>query len=122
MNDREAKIWALFEQMQGAIAREVRVLLGEEQYDPRIFNAAERERRVQAMQKCAVEVSPDAGRHEAWIAMHVEQGWVYGEEFDPAKKTHPNLKPWDELPPSTRSKAKIFDICSRYAQMAADIP
>jgi len=113
-------VWEIFERMQGEIAREIRVLLGEEAYDQRIFTAAERERRVQAMQKCAAEQTTDAERHDAWIAMHVEQGWVYGDEFNPSKKTHPNLKPWGELPASTRSKARIFDICSKYAAEISD--
>jgi hypothetical protein len=51
--------------------------------------------------------------------MHVAQGWVYGEEFNPAAKTHPNLMPWEDLPASTRSKARIFDICSRYAAVVS---
>lgn len=113
------QVWALFERMQGEIAREVRVLLGEEQYDQRIFTDAERARRVEALQKCAAEQTDDATRHEAWMKMHVEQGWTLGAEFKPELKQHPNLKPWDELPASTRSKAKIFDICARYAQAVA---
>jgi RyR domain len=111
----DAEIWALTERMQAEIAREIRVLLGEEQYDQRIFTEAETARRVEALQKCAALQTSDAERHESWMQMHIEQGWTYGAELDPANKRHPNLKPWDELPPSTRSKARIFDICARYA-------
>jgi hypothetical protein len=109
-------IWNTFERMQAEIAREVRVLLGEEQYDQRIFTEAERERRVAALQKCAAEQTTDEARHEAWMAMHFEQGWTYGPELIPAEKRHPNLLPWDQLPASTRSKARIFDICARHAK------
>ena len=108
-------IWALFERMQAEIAREVRVLLGEEQYDQRIFSEADRQRRIDAMKKCAAEQTTDAARHESWMQMHFGQGWKYGPELKPAEKEHPNLLPWDQLPASTRSKARIFDICARYA-------
>ena len=113
MNDND--IWQAFERMQGEIAREIRVLLGEEQYDQRIFTYAERARRVEAMRKCAAERTTDSERHEAWCAMHREQGWVHGPAFRPDLKQHPNLLPWNELSASTRSKAQIFAICSRYA-------
>lgn len=116
------KTWALFERMQGEIAREIRVLLGEEQYDQRIFTAEERARRVEAMKKCAAESPDDATRHEGWMKMHLDLGWKLGPEFNPAKKEHPNLLPWDQLPANTRSKAKIFDICSRYAAELAELP
>lgn len=114
------EVWALVERMQGEIAREIRVLLGEEQYDQRIFTAEERARRVKAMQLCAAQSTTDAERHLSWMQMHMDTGWVYGEEFSPTAKTHPNLKPWDELPASTRIKARIFDICSRYAAAIID--
>jgi len=111
----DAEIWALTERMQAEIAREIRVLLGEEQYDQRIFTDAETARRVEALQKCAAFHTSDAERHEAWRDMHFESGWLYGPMLDPANKFHPNLLPWDELPASTRVKARILDICARYA-------
>lgn len=108
-------VWAVMERMQGEIAAEIRVMLGEVALPQSLFDDEQRRRRIEAMQKCAAESTGDADRHEAWMKMHVESGWVYGEQFDPAAKTHPNLKPWDELTPSTRSKAKIFDIISKTA-------
>ena len=108
-------IWAQIERMQAEIAREVRVLLGEELYDERIFTDTERSRRVEALMKCAADSdqTPER-RHEEWCKMHVDGGWVYGPEFKPAEKQHPNLKPWGELPESTRCKANIFAICAKY--------
>jgi len=113
--------WNLMERMQGEIAREIRVLLGEEAYDQRMFTAEERACRVEAMKKCAAERTDDATRHEAWMKMHFEQGWVYGPEFKPSEKQHPNLLPWDELPASTRSKARIFDIISKYGVVLEEV-
>jgi len=106
-------IWFILEEMQGNIAREIRVLLGEEQLDQKLFTADQRQRRVEAMQKCAAESTSDADRHLSWMKMHEDMGWVYGEKFDPAAKTHPNMMPWDQLPESTRSKAKIFDYVAK---------
>lgn len=115
-------VWAAAEAMQGEIAAEIRVMLGEAPYAQSMFDAEQRQRRITAMQECAANSTGDAERHEKWMAMHVGAGWVYGEEFDPIAKTHPNLKPWDELPPATRSKAKIFDIVSKFAaKLVADL-
>lgn len=113
-------VWSKFERMQGEIAREIRVLLGEEQYDQRIFTDEERARRIEALRKCANEQTSDEVRHASWMQMHLEQGWVYGEEFVPSLKQHPNLKPWAELPVSTRIKARIFNICAQYAKLLAE--
>lgn len=109
-------VYEVFERMQAEIAREIRLLLGEEQYDQRIFSDADRQRRVNALKTCAESHTTDAERHESWMKMHFDQGWKYGPELKPADKEHPNLLPWDQLPQNTRSKAKIFDICARYAK------
>lgn len=103
------------EEMQGAIAAEIRVMLGETAFDQRIFDAEQQRRRIEAMQKCAANATSDVERHDSWMAMHKELGWVYGEQFDTTKKTHPNMLPWNQLPASTRSKARIFDIVSKAA-------
>jgi len=109
-------IWQMFESMQGEIAREIRVLLGQEQYDQRIFTDKERERRVEAMKECARKSSDTAeARHKAWCDMHFESGWKLGPEFRPDIKEHPNLVPWDQPPADARHKAQIFDIVSRHA-------
>jgi hypothetical protein len=108
-------IWHIMEGMQGQIGAEIRVMLGESPLAQSMFDAAQRARRVEAMKKCAAESTSDADRHESWMKMHIEAGWVFGDEFDPVKKTHPNLKPWDQLPPTTRSKVMIFDIVAKTA-------
>lgn len=112
----DRRIWELFERMQAEIAREIRVMLGEEQYDQRLFNDAERARRVDALIQCATDSQQTPQqRHEAWCQMHVENGWQYGPEFKPAEKLHPNLMPWDALPAEARSKANIFAVVANYA-------
>lgn len=106
-------IWYILEEMQGQIAREIRVMLGEEQLDQKLFNVEQRQRRVDAMRECAANATSDLERHDSWIKMHEEMGWIYGTEFNPTLKTHPNMLPWEQLPESARSKARIFDIVAK---------
>lgn len=49
-----------------------------------------------------------ATQHEAWMADKLQDGWVYGPEKDPEKKTHPCLVPYDELPFEQRVKDHVF--------------
>ncbi|MFO8035829.1 MAG: NAD-binding protein [Anaerolineales bacterium] len=46
--------------------------------------------------------------HELWRQNFIQEGWRWGPEKDPEKKTHPNLVPWEELPPSEREKNGKF--------------
>ncbi len=40
--------------------------------------------------------------HDVWSAGRIKEGWVYGETRDDAKKHHPCLIPYDELPESEK--------------------
>ena len=37
-------------------------------------------------------------QHEAWVRERAGCGWHYGVAFDSSEKTHPLLRPWDQLP------------------------
>lgn len=37
-------------------------------------------------------------KHESWMHERSNSGWRYGTIFDQAEKTHPLLRPWDQLP------------------------
>jgi hypothetical protein len=37
-------------------------------------------------------------KHETWMRERTDAGWRYGVEFDAEDKTHPLLRPWDQLP------------------------
>ena len=55
--------------------------------------------------------NPDAGpeaSHENWMAEKLAASWVYGEEKDEAKRTHPCLVPFSELPTEQQAKDFIF--------------
>jgi hypothetical protein len=36
-------------------------------------------------------------RHEDWVRERTDAGWRYGLTFSPEEKTHPLLRPWDEI-------------------------
>lgn len=40
--------------------------------------------------------------HEVWSAGRMAEGWTYGEVRDDARKTHPCLVPYEELPESEK--------------------
>jgi hypothetical protein len=46
--------------------------------------------------------------HEIWMKKKIEEGWVYGEEKDTEKRTHPCIVPYDKLYPFQRAKDKVF--------------
>jgi hypothetical protein len=46
--------------------------------------------------------------HEMWCEFKRGQGWTWGPEKDPVKKTHPDLVPWAVLNRHARSKARLF--------------
>lgn len=41
--------------------------------------------------------------HETWADQRVQAGWVYGDEFDPERKTHWCLVEYNELPESEKN-------------------
>jgi hypothetical protein len=46
--------------------------------------------------------------HELWAARMREDGWAYGEEKDQARKTHPALVPFGELPEGMQLQDRLF--------------
>lgn len=40
--------------------------------------------------------------HDVWAVGRMKEGWVYGAEKDPQKKTTPLLVPYEELPESEK--------------------
>lgn len=46
--------------------------------------------------------------HRQWAMVREAQGWVYGPVKDPEKKTHPDLVPYDQLPPDQKIKDHLF--------------
>jgi hypothetical protein len=46
--------------------------------------------------------------HESWLREKVADGWVYGPTKDPARKQHPCLVPFAELPREQQAKDYLF--------------
>lgn len=46
--------------------------------------------------------------HANWMAEKLADGWVYGEDKDPEKKTHPCIVPFDQLPEQQQAKDRMF--------------
>ena len=49
-------------------------------------------------------------QHENWMKVKVKDGWIYGEEKDMEKKTHPCLVPYSELPKTQQFKDRLFKL------------
>jgi len=48
--------------------------------------------------------------HENWLAVKENEGWVYGEEKDELKKTHPCMLPYNQLPEQQKLKDDMFTL------------
>lgn len=46
--------------------------------------------------------------HASWLQQKLADGWKYGPVKDPAKKEHPCMVPFEELPPEQQRKDHIF--------------
>jgi hypothetical protein len=55
--------------------------------------------------------NPDAGdsaSHDSWMAQKVQDGWVYGPVKDVARKEHPCMVPFTDLPVEQQKKDALF--------------
>ena len=108
-----ADIWKVMERLQSDIAPQIRALLGQHAYDPRMFDEKQQALRIEALKICAYGVDDTVARHEAWMAQHIADGWKYGPEFKPELKEHNNLLPYEQLPADAKVKAQIFSLVAK---------
>jgi len=52
--------------------------------------------------------APASAQHDAWLKDKEADGWVYGDVKDPAKKQHPCMVSYDNLPVEQRLKDSLF--------------
>ena len=57
--------------------------------------------------KNILEVTPET-QHEDWMKYKLDNGWKYGKKKNEAKKTHPDLVPFNELPKQEQLKDLNF--------------
>ena len=46
--------------------------------------------------------------HDIWAEKRFAEGWVYGDKRDDAKKLHPCLIPYNELPESEKENFEAY--------------
>jgi hypothetical protein len=46
--------------------------------------------------------------HNSWMEEYFNMGWKYGPKRDPEAKTHPDLRPFSDLPKDERDKDAVF--------------
>ena len=51
---------------------------------------------------------PPSASHDNWLEVKLRDGWVYGEEKDTDKKTHPCIVAFEDLPKHQQIKDKLF--------------
>ena len=52
--------------------------------------------------------APASASHDSWMKEKIETGWVFGEEKDELKKTHPCIVPFEDLPLDQQRKDHLF--------------
>jgi hypothetical protein len=58
------------------------------------------------------EATPEDS-HASWLAEKLREGWKHGPVKDTAKKEHPCIVPYDQLPEEQKMKDKIFVAIAR---------
>lgn len=58
--------------------------------------------------KVALDGATPEQQHEAWAKDKVAAGWIYGEVKDAARKTHPCLVPYSQLPEQQKRKDALY--------------
>lgn len=49
-----------------------------------------------------------AAVHASWVADMAIRGWTHGEAVDREAKTHPGIRPYDDLCPEQQAKTRLF--------------
>jgi hypothetical protein len=62
---------------------------------------------IEGVRRARAGITPEQ-HHEAWLKYKREAGWVYGAEKDPARKTHPCLISYQDLPEYQKDKNRLF--------------
>jgi hypothetical protein len=56
----------------------------------------------------ALQNPTPGAQHEAWVRSKERDGWVYGPTKDESAKTHPSLRPFEELSDTERTKDALL--------------
>ena len=61
------------------------------------------------------EINTPEDSHRSWLRVKEADGWVYGENKDAEKKTHPCMVPYGDLPAAQQAKDAVFFCVVRMA-------
>lgn len=56
--------------------------------------------------------------HAVWARTRIEQGWRYGPRRDDARREHPCLVPFDDLPDAEKEYDRRVAVCTLRALLA----
>lgn len=59
------------------------------------------------VEKALAGATPEES-HASWLALKTQEGWVYGPVKDLERKTHPCMRPYQELPPEQQRKDHLY--------------
>jgi hypothetical protein len=71
------------------------------------FSEGERHGVMRGVQ-AALEGESAEDLHDLWMMTRLQDGWKYGDVLDREAKIHPNLAPYDKLPPAQKLKDYLF--------------
>lgn len=76
------------------------------------WNAADQWQRDSAIAGAKFAISnptaPASHQHDAWVKDKLDNGWKHGPVKDPAKREHPCIVPYENLPAEQRMKDTLF--------------
>lgn len=74
----------------------------------------QREMTIEGVVRARNVITP-RDHHEAWREAMSLDGWSYGPRRDWELKHHPNMVPYDQLPPGERDKDELFLLITTWA-------
>lgn len=84
-------------------------ILQEEKQEWNLLNNEQQQGIIQAVRETiSNKVSDPALSHEAWVQSKIRAGWKFGDTYSEDEKTHPNIKPYDQLEPEQRLKDLLY--------------
>jgi hypothetical protein len=80
---------------------------------PSLWIDREQEFKAQFIKVIERQCGPDRSQspeelHGSWMQAYLLMGWVYGEKYNRAAKTHPDLVPYAKLGELERDKDEVF--------------
>lgn len=71
---------------------------------------ADKARRVSLLSETVPDIKKISAKkmHDMWMAQQEKEGWIYGDNYDAKKKTHPCIVSWTDLPDLEKAKDAMY--------------